>query len=171
MPDTIRFAGYPTALVYEGEPRKSKVKKQLLWGDWIRVKPSNGGAFVPVHVRGEDGFMATADMQKERLLELIFVDVGQGDGCLIITPEDKQVVLDAGEGRNMASFLKWRFAGFKQRFNFKAAIISHSDKDHYAGFGDLFQLPNVYFDTVYTNGLMERVAAKDSEALGVPQSH
>jgi beta-lactamase superfamily II metal-dependent hydrolase len=110
-------------------------------------------------------------LEEDRLLEIIFVDVGQGDGCLVITPEDKPVVIDAGKGRNMSAYLDWRFAGFKQPFEFEAAVISHSDNDHYGGFDRLFDRPNVAFKAVYTNGLMERASAKSSEVLGVPVTH
>jgi hypothetical protein len=44
----------------------------------------------------------------------VFVDIGQGDGCLMITPDDKLFVIDAGAGDNMLRFLRWRFNRFRQ---------------------------------------------------------
>lgn len=70
--------------------------------------------------------MAASETQKERLLELIFVDIGQGDGCLLITPDDRIVVIDAGAGDNMLRFLRWRFRGFYKRIDFEAASASGS---------------------------------------------
>ncbi|MFN0103752.1 MAG: ComEC/Rec2 family competence protein [Bryobacteraceae bacterium] len=171
MPEDLRFAGYPTAAVFEkpSKARDSKALKQLLWGDWIKITGPKQGDFFPVQVRGVKGFVASADMQKERLLELIFVDIGQGDGCLLITPDDKIVIIDAGAGDNMARFLRWRFRGFFRRIDFEAAIFSHSDLDHYGGFADLFDQENLFFKNIYTNGLMERAAAKDTEILGKPK--
>jgi beta-lactamase superfamily II metal-dependent hydrolase len=173
MADDFRYAGYPTALVLDKPSRAggSKVLKQLLWGDWIRVTGARQGDFFPVQVRGVKGFVASADMQKKRLLEIIFVDIGQGDGCLLITPDDKFVIIDAGAGDNMVRFLRWRFRGFFKRIDFEAAIFSHSDLDHYGGFAELFDQENLFFRNVYTNGLMERAAAKDSEILGPPLPH
>jgi beta-lactamase superfamily II metal-dependent hydrolase len=173
MADEFRYAGYPTALVYE-KPSKasdSKVLKQLLWGDWIRVTGPAQGNFVPVQVRGVKGFMAPAETQTQRLLELIFVDVGQGDGCLLVAPNGKIVVIDAGPGDNMVRFLRWRFRGFYKRIDFEAAIVSHSDLDHYGGFAYLFDQENLYFRNVYTNGLMEHATAKTTELLGKPKAH
>lgn len=173
MPDDFRYAGYPTTQVFEkpSKARDSKVLKELLWGDWIRVTGPKLGDFVPVEVRGVKGFIAWSETQKERLLELIFVDIGQGDGCLLVTPDDKIVVIDAGAGDNMARFLRWRFRGFFKRIDFEAAILSHSDLDHYGGFAELFDQQNLFFKNVYTNGLMERAAAKDAEILGKPEPH
>lgn len=99
--------------------------------------------------------MRTDDLQADRLLELVFVDVGQGDGCLLVTPEDKHIVIDAGVGDNMYRFLKWRYGGFRTAWTFESAIITHPDQDHYYGFQKLFEEQNVSFETVYHNGIME----------------
>ena len=171
MATEIRYAGFPSALVFETAKAKSKVLKQLLWGDWVSITGSKQGAFTPVHARGCNGFMPTADLQAERLLELVFVDIGQGDGCLMITPDDKLLVIDAGAGDNMLRFLRWRFRGFRTRLDFEAAILSHSDLDHYGGFDGLFDQPNLFFKNVYTNGFMERKTASDSDILGARVPH
>ena len=106
MATEIRYAGFPSALVFQTAAAKSKVLKQLLWGDWVEVTGTAQGSVVPVHARGCNGFMKTASLQSERLLELVFVDVGQGDGCLMIPPDDKMFVIDAGGGDNMLRFLQ-----------------------------------------------------------------
>ena len=170
MADEILYAGYPFALVLEEPKKGAKALKQLIWGDWIKVTGDEDSGFLPVRVRGIDGFVASDQTQEERLLEMIFVDIGQGDGSLLITPDDRIVVIDAGEGDNMVRFLKWRFAGFKNRIDFEAAILSHSDQDHYGGFRELFAQPNLFFKNVYTNGIMER-AASASEILGEVVKH
>ena len=43
-----------------------------------------------------------------------------------------------GVSDNMLRFLRWRYAGFKLKWTFDAAIITHSDQDHYGGFQDIF---------------------------------
>jgi beta-lactamase superfamily II metal-dependent hydrolase len=171
MATDIRYAAFPSALVFESAKAGAKVVKQLLWGDWVRITGQAQGAFTPVHARGCNGFMRTATLQDERLLELVFVDIGQGDGCLMVTPDDKLLVIDAGAGDNMLRFLKWRFSGFAKRFVFEAAILSHSDLDHYGGFQGLFDEPNVFFKSVYTNGFMERQTTRDTDILGARVKH
>jgi beta-lactamase superfamily II metal-dependent hydrolase len=174
MPDTIRFAGYPSAQLYAlgtgtEPPAKLKALKHLLWGDELVVKGSSSdGKFLRVFTRKMQGWIKTEATQLNRLLEIVFVDIGQGDGALIITPDAKRYILDAGAGDNMYRFLRWRF-GFKTTTVFDAAFISHSDADHYGGFAELFADPQVHINTLYTNGLMERAATTPSESLGKPK--
>jgi len=167
------FVGYPSAVLYKLEnenitqpPQSLVALKHLLWGDFLTVlAESADGNFFSVFVRGEKGWISKSDTQTNRLLEIVFVDVGQGDGALVVTPNDRRYVIDAGEGDNMYRFLRWRF-GFKKKVSFDAAVISHSDSDHYGGFSYLFNDKNVRFKTIYTNGLMERKAASNTKVLG-----
>ncbi|UJS21986.1 MAG: MBL fold metallo-hydrolase [Candidatus Brocadia sp.] len=142
--------------------------KQLLWGDYMRVVRSSG-EYYHVKIRGVEGWIKASDTQQERLLEIVFVDIGQGDGALVITPDDRKYIIDAGEGDNMYRFLRWRFGKFRQPVIFDAAIISHSDSDHYGGFEEIFKEPNVKFRAVYHNGLMERTSVRKAGILGQPK--
>lgn len=56
----------------------------------------------------------------------------------------------------MYRFLSWRFGGFKNKFKFESAIITHPDKDHYGGFEPLFKAQNIFFGTIFHNGIVER---------------
>jgi beta-lactamase superfamily II metal-dependent hydrolase len=157
MVESYRFAGFPSAVVYDHplEDKKAKPKpvQHLLWGDWLKLTGPEGGDWVQVHARNADGYMHKDKILKERILEIIFVDIGQGDGCLIVTPDDKQIIVDAGQTDNMSRFLNWRFGQFKKEFTFESAIISHPDADHYAGFKQLFHQTNVKFQTIFHNGI------------------
>ncbi len=172
MATNTRFAGFPSAIIYElgdgtNPPAKLKAAKNLLWGDYMTVKgQSNDGNFLKVFSRGVEGWIREKDTQTNRLLEIVFVDIGQGDGALVVTPDDKKYVIDAGQNDNMKRFLSWRFGKFAKKVSFDAAVFSHSDIDHYGGFQYLFDEPNAYFKTVYTNGFMERPAVSTSDVLG-----
>jgi len=95
-------------------------------------------------------------IQDERLLEISFVDVGQGDGCLIVTPDDKFMLIDAGEGDNMYRFLSWRFGSFRKKVSFQNMIITHPDQDHYLGYRPIIKNDHVSVETLYHNGIVER---------------
>ena len=153
---STRFAGYSDPVVYSGPSDDSKPVQHLLWGDWLRLKQGQSGDWREVHARGCDGWMHKDHFQTNRILEVVFVDIGQGDGCLVVTPDDEHIVIDAGEDDSMYRFLHWRYNGFKGGWTFAAGIITHPDSDHYKGFHDLFMVPDVTFNALYHNGIMER---------------
>jgi len=163
------FAGYPSAVIY-GEPVPGKTRgrralQHLIWGDWLKVTDADGD-WRRVKSRGVDGWLHQDLIQSERLLEVNFVDIGQGDGCLIVTPKDRFILVDAGAGDNMFRFLRWRFGRFRRRITFEAAVITHPDQDHYHGFQPLFEHEKVHFESVYHNGIVERAADKATDRLG-----
>ena len=63
-------------------------------------------------------------------LKIYFIDVGQGDSCLIITPNNKKILIDGGEGELevLLSYL------LDRRINtIDYIMISHFDSDHCNG--------------------------------------
>lgn len=167
--DKVRFVSAPTAFLHEF-PKGKKVQ-HLLWGDFVRLLSGRQEEWVEVRARGENGWMREKDLQEERLLEVNFVDIGQGDGCFIVTPDDRFLVIDAGESDNMFRFLRWRFnlrRNPDEVIDCEAAIITHPDSDHYKGFQQLFDSPSFRFDAVYHNGLVERVG---DDLLGPKEKH
>lgn len=163
------FAGYPSAVIYEqpvaGRTKGRKPMQHLIWGDWLRVEDAQDD-WRRVRSRGEEGWLHKDFIQPERLLEVNFVDIGQGDGCLIVTPRDRFILVDAGAGDNMYRFLRWRFGRFRRRITFEAAVITHPDQDHYYGLKPLFEHEKVRFQTIYHNGIVERAADKATDRLG-----
>jgi beta-lactamase superfamily II metal-dependent hydrolase len=190
------YAIFPSAFVYRFKTDAATGKqsavwvKQLLFGDFIRLKPDDNGApvrqtiggkdYVRVRARSADGtdrFVRESDIQPNRILEVNFIDVGQGDGCHIVTPDDQHFIVDAGPGDNMYRFLKWRF-------NLKGAatapppftvVVSHSDADHYRGFKAIFTPANdtrqqFKINKVYHNGLAER-SGEAVDTLGTLTHH
>ncbi|HEX9952807.1 MAG TPA: MBL fold metallo-hydrolase [Rubricoccaceae bacterium] len=152
------FAGYSAPFIYESPVSRTKVQ-QLLWGDFVTLLGERNGSWVRVRGRGEEGWMNEADLQPDRLLEVYFVDVGQGDGAFIITPDDRRIVVDAGEVDNLFRFLSWRFAlrrDLERVVDIDAVVITHPDQDHYGGFDQFFQSRQFRIGSVYHNGIVER---------------
>lgn len=167
------FAGFPATVVFAEPGSKNESGKraleQLLWGDYVGVRGPKKDGWVRVCTRHvKEGWVREKDIQKDRLLEVIFVDIGQGDGSLVVTPDDKHILVDAGQGDNFIRFLRWRYPKFAKRRDFEAIVISHPDADHYGGFADLFSddSMNVFVGTIYHNGIIERNSEKKSDALG-----
>jgi len=153
-----RFAGKGDVYLRDIDNPKKKVK-QILWGDWLNIEETEG-EWGRVKWGAEKYWIALEDCVEERPLEVVFVDVGQGDGCLVVSPhvppDEKVMLIDAGVGDNMYRFISWRFGKLAKKFRFHAAIITHSDKDHYYGFKKLFEQEKFSFDHVYHNGIAER---------------
>jgi beta-lactamase superfamily II metal-dependent hydrolase len=141
-----KYIASETAKLYKTD-EPSKVLIELLWGDPVRV--INGTAptgKVKVKARGCTGFINRDDLGDQALLEIYFIDVGQGDGVLIVTPERKHIMIDGGytrkkqqHGKSAADFVDWKF--FKDyesdTINLDVMIASHCDADHYGGLWDL----------------------------------
>lgn len=97
--------------------------------------------------------------QKENQpLQVVFLDVGQGDGMLASLPGDVQVLVDAGPSGELASKLS-RYVPFYDR-DIELAILTHPHADHLRGFLEIFKNYNVknfvfsgasYSSRVYTD--------------------
>lgn len=186
------YAGYPSVKLKGMKPDaktgkpKFGILKELIFGDWVGIYQTDSGSdvtktfternkkvkYIKVRARGADGYLRETDFQPNRILEVNFVDVGQGDGCHIVTPDDKHFLIDAGPSDNMYRFLKWRF----NLKNAKIApppftvIVSHSDSDHYKGFGKVFGVTKgakqqFSINKIYHNGLVEFSGA-GADSLG-----
>lgn len=161
MPESA-FAGYPAPFIH-AEPGKAKIQ-QLIWGDFVRLLADPVDGWVRVKSRRQEGWMRSSDLQAEQLLEVCFVDIGQGDGAFLVMPDDKFMLIDAGQTDNMHRFLSWRFnlrANPQRVIRLAQSVISHPDQDHYKGFAALFESKQFKFKTVFHNGIVER-AGKDS---------
>ncbi|MDN3666856.1 ComEC/Rec2 family competence protein [Algibacter miyuki] len=153
---------------YNTNDKKFKSEREVLWGDWLSIDENQdtstlGAGWLAVKwaintPNEKTLYIKESDTSNTRPLEIIFVDVGQGDGAVLISPErneeERIMVIDAGEGENMKTFLEGRFA--HRGFQFEAAIITHPDKDHYYGFKSIFENKKIGFNTIYQNGLVER---------------
>ena len=185
--------GNKKVVVEEKQERKLQFVKQLLFGDYIKVCVENGAyvtetmdgkVYYKVHCRNADGYLLWEQMQEERPVEINFIDVGQGDGCHIVTSDDKHFLVDAGKESNMYRFLKWRFnlRSPKNKAPGFTVVITHSDSDHYKGFNTIFEkakpidqpegtpdeekkTPQIRIKKIYHNGMIEG-SGNVAEALG-----
>lgn len=152
------YTGFPDAKILESET-SSKWVQHLLFGDYITILDTEVvNDRVLVLSRNKTGWISIENIQKQRALEVNFVDIGQGDGCHMVTPDDKHYLIDAGKGDNMYRYLYWRFNLDKNTslpMKFKA-IVSHPDNDHYLGFADIFEEPAIEFDKIYHSGVVHR---------------
>ena len=106
----INYVSTDTATLFEAATGNAKLL-ELLWGDHLSVLET-AGTRTKVKARGKTGFVNTGEIGDQSLLEVYFIDVGQGDGVLIRTPDDRHIMLDGGydrskqpTGKNAADFV------------------------------------------------------------------
>ncbi|WP_191833354.1 ComEC/Rec2 family competence protein [Pseudomonas fluorescens] len=172
----------PVGLYTESEG--GKAFSWLLWGDGVKFLPS-----APMHgrrkvmARGKTGWVDEVVLGGESLLEFYFIDVGQGDGILIKTPDFRHILIDGGfprakqpTGKSAADFVDWKFVkdyGLDM-VALDALIASHNDQDHYGGLADLLDLTqahdldaeHVTVEAAYHAGLSWWKTASDNRTLG-----
>jgi beta-lactamase superfamily II metal-dependent hydrolase len=125
---------------------KEPIGTHLLWGDRVQVSSING-KYATVKARGKKDVLVDKNhLGGESLLEFYFIDVGQGDGVLVRTPDHRHILIDGGfsrklqpAGKNAADFVDWKFVKDygKSNIELDAVIASHNDADHYGGLWDL----------------------------------
>lgn len=121
---------------------------KLLWGDPVQIT-KRSGEICEVRARGMRGTIESRRLMSESLLELYFIDVGQGDGVLARLPSGKHLLIDGGlpralqmTGKNAADFVDWKFHEDYGHYaiSLDAMIASHCDYDHYGGLWDLIRM-------------------------------
>ena len=140
--------------VFNGDSYKLANDTYLLWGDRVRVLKTHGDECM-IAARGRTGTISKDLLGDETLLECYFIDVGQGDGVLVVTPEGHHLLIDGGLRRRLqqtrksaADFVDWKFYydylpafersdATKNQIHLDAMIASHGDRDHYGGLDDL----------------------------------
>lgn len=67
----------------------------------------------------------------ERLFAAHFIDVGQGDACLLVTPENDTMLVDCGTTDSSAYLVKYLKDAGIERLTY--LLLTHPHEDHYGG--------------------------------------
>lgn len=141
----------------------------LYWGDGLESTSPDGSLTKVTLSDGQQGWVrGTLKTTKTAPLALAFIDVGQGDSCLITTPSGRRILVDGGENQQAARYIARRYwhetkAGLDVVFD--AVVVTHGDADHFSGLCELVEAANegrdekrIRFatDRVYHNGLVKR---------------
>lgn len=90
------FVGLKSTPFYR-TPNDRAIAGELLWGDGVRFQGERRNGRIKVSARGRNrvGWIDEAAIENGRsLLEIYFIDVGQGDGLLVKTPDFRHIMID-----------------------------------------------------------------------------
>ncbi len=99
------------------------------------------------------------------MLELYFIDVGQGDSILIHTQFNEKLLIDGGPDNTMHRFLQSKYNAESQ-VNFDAIVMTHADKDHSAGLVPVLEDKKISTKAFLHNGIAkfkEEITSKSIE--------
>ena len=185
--------------VWDKRGRKS-LRRTLAWGDEITVtdqksthlevevtsfKTASDGSLIP-STRG--GFIEPtkasrikpADIivprEQNQVLKVNFVDVQQGDGSIIESPDGKTILVDGGDNQLFARYPAARFRGtsLEKPKLIDCVLITHGDADHFSGLVEIHKSEThnnklkrifIYPERVYHNGLVKRPATKANKPI------
>ncbi|RYZ82680.1 MAG: hypothetical protein EOP06_21280, partial [Proteobacteria bacterium] len=169
-----------------GGRQKENLVAVLYRGDRIEVvEKKDGNTLVRLGTSRVGWVRQNLRLRDTGLLEFAFIDVGQGDACLITTPNRYRVLVDGGENKLAARYLAARYWDETNSGNdvlFDAVVVTHGDADHFAGLSilaldaaeDERDRKRISFATrrIFHNGLVKRSSnVSDREQLGVPVLH
>ncbi len=199
--------------VWENSDRTGYIRT-LGWGDYIEVAQQNGAFditndYVRVktvkftrnaqtgevsadeiwgYIAPRSGGLSARDtvvpVANNAVLKVNFVDVQQGDGAVIETPDGQIVLIDGGDNQLFARYLANRFRGTTQAdpLEVDCILVTHGDADHFAGLAKILdsetnpsQRKRLFISParVFHNGLVKRPSKRgdgssrpDLELLG-----
>ena len=182
------------------EAGRKKFVRTLAWGDEVTVNKQTStslevesvyfneaadSSIVPVKVAG---FIEPARSSRVKVAEIVrprsqnevlkvnCVDVQQGDGSVIESPDGKVILVDGGDNQLFARYLAARFrstsAAKPQEID--CVLVTHGDADHFEGLAEIFKSEThadkrkrlfIKPKRYYHNGIVKRPTTKDGKRV------
>ena len=185
------------------QPNRKGFLHSLAWGDYVEVLETTDkyihistvryeekadGSILPVATKayicptkssGIKPAEVTIPRKENKVLKVNFVDVQQGDGTVIESPDGKIILVDGGDNQLFARYLAARYRGTSKDKpkEIDCILVTHGDADHFAGLTKIHhsesnkELKKRLFITptrVYHNGLVKR-PGKDQSGKTIPE--
>lgn len=183
-----------------GEAGRKQFLRTLAWGDEVTVTKQTAtsieietvyfnqqpdGSILPVKETGfiepkKSSGIKTADVIRPRsendVLKVNCVDVQQGDGAVIESPDGKVILVDGGDNQMFARYLAGRFRGTTETNprEIDCILVTHGDADHFAGLPEIFKSETnkekrkrlfIQPKRYYHNGIVKRPGKKNGKSV------
>lgn len=173
--------------------RKERVEV-LAWGDEVEVlgetdkqveilmgtaNELRDGSVQPIQIKGiikKKKKSAKVVIDKKEVLKVDFVDVQQGDGSIVETPEGDIIFIDGGELQLFARYLasRYRKTSLTAPKEISCIVVTHGDADHFMGLPEIqksekndtpFKRLFIKPLNVFHNGLVKRPGTIDKKSV------
>ena len=148
----------------------SKFKTIMIYGDEVEHLGLEENNRTKVRFRHQVGWMKSEDLMSDGVLEIYFIDVGQGDSAFIVTPGRMKILIDGGTSDRALRFLSWKY--FLDEVNELSPIIidllvlTHADEDHIGGLIEIISSPKIKIKRIIHSGLAVFKDGVFNEKLG-----
>jgi beta-lactamase superfamily II metal-dependent hydrolase len=147
---------------------------QLIYGDEVETVGHAAGANVTLRHRGRLGSLPKASIDTKAKLECYFLDVGQGDATLIVTPGRKTILVDGGKGvaagriGEAEQTLTWKYRLDEPDASvvIDLVVLTHADEDHIGGLINLIMNERIVVKKVIHSGIATYDRPKADDQLG-----
>ncbi len=152
----VIYGNRPETKIYKSDKFKKIVNHVLLGTILDVIKETDTSYQVGTRGRGKSGWVKKNDVRDTPVFKVFFVDVGQGDGAIIESPEGI-ILLDGGPSSKYYRFLLRRYRHILKKdgkLNIKAIIMSHPDWDHFNGLTSVISDERFHIGHIYHNGII-----------------
>ena len=153
-----RYVAVPKVKLDAGAGNESM---QLIYGDEVHTVGAQSGSKANIEFRGRVGTVPKTALDSTPRLECYFLDVGQGDATLIVTPARKKILIDGGKGvaaghtseAEQALIWKYRLDEVDEPVVIDLVVLTHADEDHIGGLINLVRNPKIDVKRVVHSGI------------------
>lgn len=142
----------------------------LIYGDEVDFLGVHKNKRIKVSSRKELGWLSKSELRTDPVLELYFIDVGQGDSTFIVTPARKKILVDGGSNDRAMRFLAWKYRLWEVNrdspITIDLLVVSHADDDHIGGLIQLISNPKIKIKKIIHSGLAIFKQGKFQQKLG-----
>lgn len=181
-------------------PDRKELIRTLAWGDNVTVIKTSAasleveltdfieqpdGSILPESTKGFIKPTASSKIKakdvvrpadQNEVLKVNFVDVQQGDGAVIESPDGKVILVDGGDNQMFARYLAGRYRGTTKANpkKIECILVTHGDADHFEGLPEILESETnkqprkrLFIDPerYYHNGIVKRPSTKDGKKL------
>src|SRR5919108_748145 len=84
-------------------------KTIMIYGEEVEMLGASENNRTKARFRGDIGWVNDRDLMDKPVLEIYFIDVGQGDSTFVVTPARKKILIDSGSSNRAFRFLSWKY--------------------------------------------------------------